>query len=334
MPEFVFIPEFKDNTNIATTHQQTTYNSQQYSCIFTQHLSRIILKRSYRLSLFYMHAIVLIYGFTAILGKLIEMPAIPMVWYRMLFASLSLLIFLKLKKKKVILPWKESLRYLSIGTIVALHWITFFHAIKISNISITLGITASGALFASLLEPVIIKRKINWIEIVIGVFIVLGLYIIFNYELNYLFGIIVALIATILATLFTIFNKKFTHKHPPSIITLYEMTGGFLAISAYILVNPDHIAAITNPSLNDIFYVLILGTICTAFAFMVSVDVMKELSAFTVLLTINMEPIYGIILAFYFFKDSEFMSGGFYLGTLIILASVFIYPLVLKKTKG
>ena len=292
-----------------------------------------MIKRSHRSSLIWMHLIVIIYGFTAILGKLIEMPAIQMVWYRMLFAALGLWIYLLLKKKKVTLPIRETILFIAIGFIVAIHWITFFHAIKIANISITLGIFSSGALFASILEPLFFKKRIDVLEFLIGAFIVLGIYLIFRFELNYMSGIIYALIATILGTVFTILNKKFTTQYSPTLISFYEMTGGILGISIYLLCTNGFSASFFQPSLSDVSYLLILGLICTAFAFAISVDVMKELSAYTVILSVNMEPVYGIILAFLIFKDSEYMTKGFYLGTLIILASVFIYPIVKKKTE-
>ena len=278
-----------------------------------------------------MHFIVVIYGFTAILGKLIEMPAIQMVWYRMLFAAIGLLFYLILKKERFTLPIHEILKLIGIGFVVAAHWIAFFHAIKISNISVTLGITSSGALFASILEPLFFRKKIDPIELLIGLFIVIGIYLIFSFEFNYLQGILVALIATILATLFTILNKKYTTKYPPTVISFYEMLGGFLGISVFLGINGGFNINMFSPSLNDIFYLLVLGLVCTAFAFAVSVDVMKEISAYSVILSINMKPIYGIILAYLIFGESEQMSIGFYFGTIIILSSVFLHPFIKKK---
>ncbi|TLX74410.1 EamA family transporter [Labilibacter sediminis] len=278
-----------------------------------------------------MHFIVLIYGFTAILGKLIEMQAVQMVWYRMLFAATGLFIYLRIRKTNLLLPPKEIFELLGVGVVVALHWITFFHAIKISNISVTLGILSSGALFASILEPLFFKKKINLLEVSIGLCIVLGLYLIFSYELKHIDGIITALISTILATIFTILNKKYTVRNSPTLISFYEMCGGIFVISIYLLFSGEMNKEFFTPGISDIGYLLILGIVCTAFAFAMSVDVMKELSAYTVVLSVNMEPIYGIILAFFIFGDSELMSGGFYLGTIIILASVFVYPIIKSR---
>jgi len=292
------------------------------------------LERSHNVSLTWMHLVVLIYGFTAILGKLIEMPAIQVVWYRMAFAAIGLLIYLIIRKRPMVkIPPKQVIILLGIGLVVAAHWIAFFHAIKISNISVTLGVISSGALFASILEPLFFRKRIDWLEFLIGIFIIFGLYLIFSYELEYLTGIIVALVATVLATVFTILNKKFTTRYPPTLISFYEMLGGFIGITVYLFFSGSFNAEFIRPTTMDFVYLLILGLICTAFAFAVSVDVMKELSAYTVILSINMEPIYGIILAFIIFGDSEHMTGGFYAGTAMILASVFLYPM-LKKRKN
>ncbi len=290
--------------------------------------------RSYSKSLVLMHFIVVIYGFTAIIGKLIDMNALQMVWYRMLFAAISLLIYIKWKKINLSINKKDIAKLIGIGLVVAIHWITFFGAIKISNISVTLGIMASGTLFASILEPLFFKLKFNWLETLIGVFIVIGLYLIFSYEIHFIKGIVVAIISSILATLFTILNKSYTHKFSPTLISFYEMAGGFLGITIYLLASQQFNGELLTPGLHDIIYVIILGVICTAFAFAVSVDVMKELSAYNVILAVNMEPIYGIILAYFIFGESEYMSGGFYLGTIVILLSVFLYPTIKAKAKN
>ncbi|MCW3785211.1 DMT family transporter [Plebeiibacterium sediminum] len=291
------------------------------------------MQRSYTKSFILFHFIVVIYGFTAIIGKLIHMNALQMVWYRMLFAAISLFIFLKWRKINLSIAEKDILKLIGIGLVVAFHWITFFGAIKIANISVTLGIMASGTLFASILEPIFFKQRINWLEFLIGIGIVLGLYLIFSYEIHYIKGILVAILSSILATLFTILNKSYTHKFTPTLISFYEMTGGFIGITIYLLASQQFNHELLTPSVSDVIYMLLLGVICTAFAFAVSVDVMKELSAYNILLAINMEPVYGIMLAYFIFGESEYMSGGFYIGTIVILLSVFLYPMVKARLK-
>jgi drug/metabolite transporter (DMT)-like permease len=278
-----------------------------------------------------MHLVVFIYGFTAILGKLITLDAIQLVWYRMLIAFLALGIILKLRGKPLKVNWPVFWRLTGIGFVVAFHWITFFHAIKISTISVTLGCLASTTLFTSLLEPALVRRPLVWLEVVTGFLIITGLYLIFQFEPNYITGIITALTSAFLAGLFTVLNKMMIAKHRPLVISFYEMGGGFLGITLFMIVNGNFSQGLQVPLLSDWFFLVLLGVVCTAYAFAASVKVMDVLSAYTVVLTINLEPIYGILLAFVFFGESELMSGGFYLGTVIILAAVFLFPVLSRK---
>ncbi len=280
-----------------------------------------------------LHFVVLLYGFTAILGKLITLPAPQMVWYRMLIAFLVLGAFIWYKKIPVLIGRASIIKIMGVGIVVAFHWITFFHAVKISNVSVTLGCMASTTLFASFLEPVIFRKKIKWPEVFIGLIIIGGLYLIFQFELSYWEGIITALISAFLAGLFTVLNKLFIDQHHPVTISFYEMISGFISIGIFLLFTDVLPHNLLPPTTTDIIYILILGIACTAYAFVVAVDVMKVLSAYTVVLTINMEPVYGILLAFVIFGQSEFMSGGFYIGTLVILAAVFLHPVIDRLQK-
>ncbi len=278
-----------------------------------------------------LHLVVFIYGFTAILGKLITLDAIQLVWYRMLIAFLALGLILHLTGRRMPVTWPTFLRLIGIGFVVAFHWITFFHAIKISTISVALGCLASTTLFTSLLEPAVVRRPLVWLEVITGFFIIAGLYLIFRFEPNHVTGIITALVSAFLAGLFTVLNKLMVVKHRPLVISFYEMGGGFIGITLYMLLNDTFAGGLQVPVISDWFYLVLLGVVCTAYAFAASVKVMDTLSAYTVVLTINLEPIYGIILAFIFFGESELMSGGFYLGTVLILAAVFLFPVVSRK---
>jgi drug/metabolite transporter (DMT)-like permease len=278
-----------------------------------------------------LHLVVFIYGFTAILGKLITLNASELVWYRMLIAFLALGIILKIRGRRLAVSWPTFMRLIGIGFVVAFHWITFFHAIKISTISVALGCLASTTLFTSLLEPALVRRPLVWLEVVTGILIIAGLYMIFQFEPNYISGIITALISAFLAGLFTVLNKLMIVKHRPLVISFYEMGGGFIGISLYLLFNGTFNTGLQLPVWTDWLFLILLGVVCTAYAFAESVKVMDVLSAYTVVLTINLEPVYGILLAFVFFGDSELMSGGFYLGTLTILAAVFLFPVVNRK---
>ncbi|MFO8000304.1 MAG: DMT family transporter [Marinilabilia sp.] len=277
------------------------------------------------------HLVVFIYGFTAILGKLITLDAIQLVWYRMLIAFLALGILLQLRGRRLSVNWPTFFRLIGIGFIVAFHWIAFFHAIKISTISVALGCMASTTLFTSLLEPALVRRPLVWLEVLTGFLIIIGLYLIFRFEPDHVLGIITALTAAFSAGLFTVLNKIMIVKHRPLVISFYEMGGGFIGITLFLLLNGTFQSGLQVPLWSDWLYLALLGVVCTAYAFATSVKVMHVLSAYTVVLTINMEPIYGILLAFLFFGDSELMSGGFYIGTVIILAAVFLFPVLSRK---
>ncbi len=214
------------------------------------------------------------------------------------------------------------------GLLIAFHWICFFHAIKVSNVAVTLGCLASTALFTSFLEPLVKRRRISWIEVGIGLIIILGLYIIFQFELRYWKGILFALGAAFLAGIFTVINEQLIKRYNAMSLSFYEMIGGWLGISLFLVITDPGSFPDFSLSLPDWVYLLVLGIICTAFAFMISIDVMKDLSAYTVVLAFNLEPVYGIIMAYLIFQDSERMTTGFYLGTLIILASVIVYPML------
>ena len=281
-----------------------------------------------------LHFIVLILGFTAILGKLITLNAADMIWYRMLMAFLALGVYIRLKKIQVKYSPKVILQMTGVGIIIALHWITFFYSIKVSNVSVALGTFASTTFFTALLEPVIFKRKADKYELLLGIVIIIGLYMIFQFEFKYRLGIISSLISAFLAGLFTVLNKKLIHKHDPVSISFYEMGSGFLAITLYFLITGRFGNDFPFPSSNDWLWLILLSIVCTAYAFVVSVDVMKVLSAYTVALAFNMEPVYAILLASWIFGSSEFMSFGFYAGTVLIMAAVFLYPVIYHKKES
>lgn len=274
-----------------------------------------------------LHLVVLIYGFTAILGKLISLPAAQLVWYRMLIALISFYFFLRWKHTNLSVDRNQFFKLFGIGIIVALHWIAFFGAIKIANVSVALGCLATSTLFTSLLEPFFFRKRINALEVIIGLLIIVGLYLIFRFETRYLTGILVGLAAAFLAGLFSVLNKKMVHHHKASVISFYEMMGGLSCVTIYLLIDGRENIPLSLPSPADVIYLLALGIICTAYAFAVQVKIMKHLSAYIVALTINLEPVYGIIMAWFLFGETEHMTHGFYIGTTIILTSVLGFPL-------
>lgn len=270
----------------------------------------------------HLHFIVFIWGFTAVLGALISLKAIPLVWYRMGIAVLLVLAYLLIRQENLKISRKTLLGFGFAGLVIAAHWLAFFGAIKVSNVSVTLAVLSTGAFFASLLEPLLYGRKIIYYEVFFGVIVMIGLYMIFDVESSYTLGIILALIAAFLSALFSVINGKYILTHKASVISFYELLFGVLAITVYLIFSGSFTQDFFTVSQSDWIYLLILASICTAYAIIASVHVMKWISPYTVMLTINMEPIYGIILALIILGDSENMSPQFYYGAGVILLTV------------
>ncbi len=273
-------------------------------------------------SYLHLHVIVFIWGFTAVLGKLISLEALDLVWYRMLFASVIMTFVVLINKEKIKVPFNVLIGFIVSGIIIALHWLTFYQAIKVSNVSITLACLSTGAFFASILEPIFYKRKIIWYEVLFGLIVIIGLGIIFKVETKYTSGIYLAVTSAFLSALFSVINGKYAKEYNPNVISVYELISGFLFLSVYLFFADSFTPAFFALSANDLLWLFLLSSICTAYAFSASVKVMKYLSPFTVMLTINLEPIYGIILVLLIFPENEKMSPMFYIGTIIILVTV------------
>jgi drug/metabolite transporter (DMT)-like permease len=275
-----------------------------------------------------LHLIVFIWGFTAILGALITIQADALVWYRMLLATVFLFLFILFKKESFRIPIKEFFKLIFVGLLIALHWIFFFQAIHVSNVSITLAVFSLGAFLASILEPVFYGRKVLWYEVFFGLIIIAALAMILKVEINYFEGILYALISIIIGVLFTLMNGKLIEKHEPSVITFYEFLAGVIFITIYFLLTYKFNADFFILSTSDWVYLLILSSICTAYAFTASVKVMRILSPYTVMLTTSLEPVYGIILAFFIIGEKEKMSTEFYFGAVLIVLTVILNGVV------
>ncbi|WP_316768200.1 DMT family transporter [Pedobacter frigiditerrae] len=282
-------------------------------------------------NLLILHLTVFVWGFTGILGALISINAVQMVWYRVLIASISLFVYFMLTKTSIKVTKSQFLKFFFTGSIVAIHWIFFFHAIKVANVSVSLICLSSVTLFIAILEPLMKKQRISKGDIFVGLLIILGIYLIFKFESKYTLGIIFGLSSAVAASLFSTINSTLVQKNNPSIIGFYELSGAFFWITLYRLFDKSLLVETFNLSLEDWFYLFVLGTICTALAYVAGVSVMRTLSAFRVALITNLEPVYGIVLAFILFGSKEQMTGGFYLGSLLILAAVFIYPIYKKR---
>ena len=285
------------------------------------------------LNYFHLHFIVFIWGFTAVLGDLITIEAVPLVWHRMLLGSLFVLIYIIYNKGMLKVSLRSLIKFAFVGLIIALHWLAFFSAVKVSNVSITLAMMSTGAFFASFLEPIFFKRKIIAYEVIFGLIVIIGLYIIFKVESEYLSGILLALLASFLGALFSIFNGMMVKSHNATVISFYELLFGVVFITLYILFTDGFDNAFFNLSGSDWTYLIILASICTAYAFIASVHVMKWISPYTVMLTTNMEPVYGILLALLILGEKEYMSPTFYLGAIIILITVVLNGIIKTRKK-
>lgn len=275
-----------------------------------------------------LHFIVFIWGFTAVLGELISVREASLVWYRMLLAGIFIFGYLLWTKKSFVLPIKAITHLTLVGLLIAIHWIYFFKAINVSNVSVTLAMFSVGAFFASILEPIFYNRKMLWYEVFFGLIIISGLFMIMKVETKYIEGILYALFSVFIGVLFTIFNGKLTQKYDSTVITLYELFSGFLFVSFYLLIEGKFNANFFILSGKDWVLILVLASICTAYAFTASIKVMRQLSPYTVMLTTNLEPVYGIFLAYFIIGDDEKMSMPFYIVSAIILLTVILNGVV------
>ena len=288
----------------------------------------------YKTSTFRLHLIVFLWGFTAILGKLIHANAEVLVFYRMLFASVFLYLFIRIiKKDSIKVSKKLLLKLVGIGSLMAFHWLFFFSSIKVSNVSIALSCLGTSTLFAALLEPLIFKRKIDVSEIVMGIVIVICISLIFKVEFQYKLGIIYGLICALLGTIFSVFNGKLYGKTSSGNIIFYEIFGGFLVISLYYVFS-GQISQISEISYRDLALLTLLASVFTAYPMFESVNLMKYISPFTLILTVNLEPIYGIILAFFIFGESEKMSTVFYGASLVMILAIVINGVIKARKKS
>jgi len=286
---------------------------------------------------FKLHWIVFLWGFTAILGNEMSIPAIDVSMYRTAIAAVVLFLFMKWRNKPFDVKLNEILPLMLTGVIIGSHWFLFFEAARISTVSVCLAGMATTTFWTSLIEPIIKRRKIAFIEVLLGLVVIGGLYLIFRFEFNHALGLTVAIASAFLAALFSVLNSGFVLKHNQYEITLYEMIGATIAMALIIPFYKPNVLQLDTlyvlPSTRDWGLLAILSIVCTVYAFSVGVELMKRISAFMVNLTINLEPVYGIILALAIYGEEEQMSNGFYYGTLVILTAVLSYPIYQRRKR-
>lgn len=289
----------------------------------------------HKLALFRLHLIVFLWGFTAILGKLIHANAQILVFYRMLFAAIFLFVFIRIYKKESIAVSKKIFFQLAaIGFAMALHWYCFFYSIKVSNVSIALSCLSLSTLFASILEPIIFKRKVDVSEVVMGAVIVACILMIFKTEFHFKEGIIYGIFCAVFGTVFSVFNGKMFGKTSSGNIIFYEIFCGWFILMLFYLFS-GQIIHMNEINYRDLALICLLASVFTAFPMLESVKLMKYISPFTLILTVNLEPVYGIILAFFIFGESEHMSPIFYIASAVMILAIIVNGLIkARKTKN
>ena len=280
----------------------------------------------------HLHILIILWGFTAILGLLIKVSPLELVFFRTLLASLGLFLIIIFRRLSLFISRGSVARLLGTGCIIAAHWILFFGSARVSTASVCLAGMATTSFWTSLIEPLANRRKVQLLDVVFGVIVIGGLYLIFHFEINHALGLTMALASALLAAIFTVINSRFTHAHNHHTISFYEMTGACLVTGIFLVfyLLLFHAGSVIHimPSAMDWLFLVILAFACTVYPFTASIELMKRLSAFMVNLSVNMEPVYGIILAYLIFGDRERMNTGFYMGTLVILLSVILYPIL------
>ena len=275
-----------------------------------------------------MHAAIFLWGFTGLLGKLIQLNEGLLVWYRLLFSSVAIAVILFYRKGFPRLSRKDFWQISGVGVLVMLHWVTFYGSIKLASISIAMICLSTIALFASIIEPLVNRKRFDYVEIVFSALAVIGISHIYLSDVTASAGIIVGVISAFISATFSVFNKRLTAKHEALTISIVELTSGLVFLTllfpVYFRIQPTHNYV---PGFMDVVYLLILSLACTVFTWILSLQALRKVSAFTMGLALNLEPIYGIILAVLFAGEGKLINLDFVLGALTILVTVALHTL-------
>ncbi len=281
-----------------------------------------------------LHIAVLLAGFTGILGKLISLNEGLLVWYRLFFTAISLWLLAVIRRQDIRIDRRDLWRIIGIGGIAALHWVAFYGSIKYSNVSVGLLCFSAIGFFTAIIEPLVLRHRMDVVELLLGLLVIVGIFLIFRVDPHYKTGIALGLVSSLLASLFPVLNKRILRRVPAATVTLYELSGGWgvltILMPLYLWLFP---APSLIPGLTDLGWLLVLSWACTVLAFNLGLLALQKISAFTVSLTYNLEPVYGILLAFVVFREDRYFNRGFYLGLGIILGSILLQMIRLGKIK-
>lgn len=282
-----------------------------------------------------LHFIVFLWGFTAILGMKISLPPVEMIFFRTLLSALGMGLIVMAGRVNLGVKKKDLLGLLFTGALVAIHWIAFFGSARISNVSVSLVGFATASLWTAFIEPLSQGKKVKGYEVFLALCVITGIAIVFSYQYEYRVGFVVAIFSGLMAAVFAVINARYTTRIDSRLITFYEMAGAAIATAMFFPLYANYWAAEGTlnlaPRPDDWIYLLILAGVCTVYAFTVMIRLMKRVSVFFIQLTINLEPVYGILMALVFFRESERMDFSFYLGTCIVIGAIFAYPFLRRR---
>lgn len=271
---------------------------------------------------FQLHFAILLAGFTGILGRLITLNEGLLVWYRLLISSVTMWVLFSLTKQLQRVSLKDILKLTGIGFLAALHWVSFYGSIKYANVSVALVCFSAVGFFTALFEPIFFRKKINAVEVFLGLLVIAGIYIIFHFDPKYKTGIILGVICAVLLAIVMIVIRQFVQRINSQTLLTYQLTGGLITLSFFM---PFYLKRFPTsyiiPNLSDWMWLLVLAWFCSVLAFQFSVNALKKLTAFTVNLSFNLEPVYGILLAFIIYRENKELGWSFFVGLgMIVLA--------------
>lgn len=281
-----------------------------------------------------LHLIVFIWGFSPILGRFIKVDAWQLVWFRILITVPPIYFYTRYKKQSLALDIKQFLQLFGIGLIIMIHWLCFYGAIKVSNVSVTMVAFSTGTLFSSIIEPVFFKRRIRAYEVIIGLIIIGAIALIFSIETQFWLGIILGILAAFTSSLFGVFNGILAHKIKPAVISFYELSSAFIGLTFIFAVTGNFTTGFFSLDHDSVIGLLLLSLVCTVFPFITSVDLSKHISPYTIVLTVNLETVYGIVWAILFFNENNELKPTFYVGVLVILAAIFLNSYLRKQNEN
>ena len=281
-----------------------------------------------------MHLAVFLWGFTGVLGRAIELSEYPLVWYRTLITSIIFLMILIFRKEFKKISRAELFRFMRIGSIIAIHWVAFYGSIKYANASIALTCLSTAGIFTALLEPIVLKVKFNYKELMVGFIAIIGMYCIYKFEIGYATGIILGIVASLLSSIFTIMNKKIIGDYPSRMVAFYEIGSGFLFLTLLLPLYLYYFPTVSfTPTSMDWWWLFVLSLCCTVWGQSLALSALKKLSSFTTVLMVNLEPVYGILLAILIYHENKDLGWGFYIGISLIAFSVALHTLMMMRKR-